>query len=612
MKGTYKRVILMFILSICLMIPLMASPRVEATDDGIGDMITEYFTVIDEEGNTQIIYLDQLQGEQEIEKEVRALEEAQEETVTDSEPESVEDNTVMMLSMQDRSQTLASYALTSSTNLLNEPVETRAVTSGVAYITTSKSYIEYKEVATGNTGYTAGSYGVDAAYLGSYNGKARIKISGVVADVNPSDVTIVSYSSDRDVSYYIVSDGYLLHKYYYGSNHSLGSTRVGFASDVSYLSANTKYYSYDGHYFYTSYEQMLSDYRNGTYSHAVNATNPHYNYYQYLSHRSKTQLTGSDLNNIVSNQLGSAYSSSKMYNLGDVFISAQNDYGANALLAFGVAVNESNWGRSAIAQQKNNLFGHGAVDDDPFAQAGVYSTPADSVKSHAYSFISVGYLDAATDSRYRGGHLGDKQNGMNVKYASDPYWGEKAAARIYYLSGEPLAEHGALTIGILGGANQNVKYYSSPSYSSKYVTVVRKASVEDLPVIILDTVKDSSGNTWYKVQSDVPIVNGAANCYAEYDFSRDVAYIPASLVTTVIDGSGNSTTPSTPTYSKGDVNGDEKISSMDYVLVKNHILGISLLSGESLTSADVNGDGKVSSMDYVLIKNHILGISTIN
>ena len=90
MKDAYKKVILMSILTLCLLIPLIYSPRIEATDDGIGDMITDYFTVIDDEGNTEIIYLNELQGEQEIEKEVRALEEA---TVTDSEPETTEENT---------------------------------------------------------------------------------------------------------------------------------------------------------------------------------------------------------------------------------------------------------------------------------------------------------------------------------------------------------------------------------------------------------------------------------------------------------------------------------------------------------------------------------------
>ena len=37
-------------------------------------------------------------------------------------------------------------------------------------------------------------------------------------------------------------------------------------------------------------------------------------------------------------------------------------------------------------------------------------------------------LDPVTDSRYYGANLGDKASGICVKYASDPYWGEKAAS----------------------------------------------------------------------------------------------------------------------------------------------------------------------------------------
>ena len=202
---------------------------------------------------------------------------------------------------------------------------------------------------------------------------------------------------------------------------------------------------------------------------------------------------------------------------------------------------------------------------------------------------------------------------MNVKYASDPYWGEKAAARIYYLSSEPLAEHRAMTIGILGGSHQNVKYYASASYSASYVTVVRRAAVEDLPVIILDTVQDSSGNTWYKVQSDVPIINGAADCYADYDYDRDVAYIPASLVTTVINGTGNSTTPSDPTqsYTKGDVNGNGQIDAADYLMVMDSLLGKYTMSSSQRKVADVNGNGQVDAADYLMIMDCLLGKITL-
>ncbi len=57
---------------------------------------------------------------------------------------------------------------------------------------------------------------------------------------------------------------------------------------------------------------------------------------------------------------------------------------------------------------------------------------------------------------------------------------------------------------------------------------------------------------------------------------------------------------------KGDVDGNDKVGSSDYVLVRKHILGQSLLTGDKLTRADVNGDGKVSSLDFVSIRKIII------
>ena len=44
----------------------------------------------------------------------------------------------------------------------------------------------------------------------------------------------------------------------------------------------------------------------------------------------------------------------------------------------------------------------------------------------------------------------------------------------------------------------------------------------------------------------------------------------------------------------GDVNGDGKITPADYVKVKNHIMGKSKLTGDSLKAADMNKDGKIT------------------
>lgn len=61
----------------------------------------------------------------------------------------------------------------------------------------------------------------------------------------------------------------------------------------------------------------------------------------------------------------------------------------------------------------------------------------------------------------------------------------------------------------------------------------------------------------------------------------------------------------------GDVNGDGKISAIDYVNVKNSILKASNLTGVYASAADVNKDDTINAIDYVQIKNNIMGKNTI-
>ena len=56
----------------------------------------------------------------------------------------------------------------------------------------------------------------------------------------------------------------------------------------------------------------------------------------------------------------------------------------------------------------------------------------------------------------------------------------------------------------------------------------------------------------------------------------------------------------------GDINNDGKVSSLDYILLKNHILGKSELITDRLARADVNNDKKISSLDYITIKKIII------
>ena len=56
---------------------------------------------------------------------------------------------------------------------------------------------------------------------------------------------------------------------------------------------------------------------------------------------------------------------------------------------------------------------------------------------------------------------------------------------------------------------------------------------------------------------------------------------------------------------RGDVNGDGKVTLLDYGLVLAHVKRTKLLAGDMLERADVNGDGKVTLLDYGLILAHV-------
>ena len=56
----------------------------------------------------------------------------------------------------------------------------------------------------------------------------------------------------------------------------------------------------------------------------------------------------------------------------------------------------------------------------------------------------------------------------------------------------------------------------------------------------------------------------------------------------------------------GDINNDDKISALDYIIIRKHLMGKELLTGDNLKKADVNKDNKISSLDYVAIRLIIL------
>lgn len=61
----------------------------------------------------------------------------------------------------------------------------------------------------------------------------------------------------------------------------------------------------------------------------------------------------------------------------------------------------------------------------------------------------------------------------------------------------------------------------------------------------------------------------------------------------------------------GDVSGDGEVKSLDYIMIKNAIMGTKKLTDIEKTAADTSGEGNITSLDYIKVKNHIMETKNI-
>ncbi|MEG2789066.1 MAG: cell wall-binding repeat-containing protein [Romboutsia sp.] len=255
----------------------------------------------------------------------------------------------------------------------------------------------------------------------------KIEISGYTGWIEKKDskgtnIVLLPINQAINLSYYENLGGQLNH--YISSNvqGSSGSKRsIGRAP--YFMVSGKKYYSYDGNYFYDDINKLVLDIRLNNHNNSVNANNPYYSYYQYLSGRSKSLYSSDDINRYFEAKTSS---DSVLRGMGKYFIKAQNKYGVNASFMIGIAMNESGKGTSKLAKEKNNIFGIDASDSNP-QDAKKFSSIEDCINTFAKEWMSNRYLNPK-GVNYYGSNLGNKNLGSNVKYASDPFWGEKAAS----------------------------------------------------------------------------------------------------------------------------------------------------------------------------------------
>ena len=238
------------------------------------------------------------------------------------------------------------------------------------------SYVNQGSIVTYDSSKTKGS-------------RLAVSISGLSGYMNQSDLTLVEEGSEFIPHY--TTDGRFLY-------HELSPyTSIRVAPHTSAMKIGKKYYSKDGEHFdgFTIKNRFLFK----------NLTEP-------------TNYSADELNRVYSMM---NIRNSRLAGKGAIFKEAEKRYGVNALYLMVHSALESAWGRSQIANDKNNFFGIAAYDTSPYDSAKKFDDVDKGILGAA-KWIRENYIDRGRD------HLGNKATGMNVRYASDPYWGEKIAS----------------------------------------------------------------------------------------------------------------------------------------------------------------------------------------
>ncbi len=104
---------------------------------------------------------------------------------------------------------------------------------------------------------------------------------------------------------------------------------------------------------------------------------------------------------------------------GEEFVKAEEKTGVNALVLASIAVHETDWGESRLAQYNNNYFGWGAYDAAPLQHAHSFPSREESILTVANEMRSE-YL-----SREGRHYKGESLEAISESYASDRLWAEK-------------------------------------------------------------------------------------------------------------------------------------------------------------------------------------------
>ena len=250
-----------------------------------------------------------------------------------------------------------------------------------------------------NYSYSSSVDGAYFYYAGESAGYYFIDVNGQTMAV---DKSLSKKMASKTISYYELKNGKF---YHYVLNKAGKFEAIDSLVWPEFIEENKTYYSRDGVTFTDKTGKVV-----GT----------AYNYFQHISIRTKSNYTAAELNSYMKETFPS---DSVMHGMGEALIAAQEKYHLNAMFMMAFAAHESSSGTNGHAKLRNNIYSLGIHDVKPDLTP--YPSVADNLNK-ASEHIIAQYLTAG-GTYSNGATLGNKAHGLNVKYATDPYWGEGLA-----------------------------------------------------------------------------------------------------------------------------------------------------------------------------------------
>jgi beta-N-acetylglucosaminidase len=344
--------------------------------------------------------------------------------------------------------------------------------------------------------------GTETEFIDAGDTWVKAKFNDTTGYFKLSEVTLHPSVQVKGYSFYKVEGGNLWHSIYNVNTQTATSYLYGDSGTLP----DGNYKSSDGYTFKSI---------------TTGQTYELYQYFDVMPLYTKTSYTAEQLNDYIVKNKPVYYGPSPLETMGEALKNVEAKYNVNAMYLLAHAIHESNWGTSKLALEKKNLFGIKAYDGTAYVSAGSFPTYEACLEELAKEYLlkpGTGYLLDSGIGRANGEVIGHKELGMNVRYASDPYWGQKIAGHMLridnYLGGK---ERNAYKIAVTLTDNVNVRSDATALTANKIYTIPKAGT----PVLVLNEVSPANEGTWFEI---APKNLNGANYPKAYVYSYGASY----------------------------------------------------------------------------------------